>query len=256
MNFLNRAISINRWVFYAGFLGLFLSILLPYQYPSNDSLIEGLSKDPIQIETHKERFEYKDHEGNEIYIKPLYDYEISGLVVSDNGWGGNIFPQMLGSRIKDICIVWGNNVEDLEMLKKIKFRNDSYTCYTWWKWVDDVEFNGSQFSNNHLLSDNPIIRKKILRAKKGDQITMRGQLVEYGDAKTNRVGRISSLVRTDDGNGACETIYVEDISIVYGTPLKRFLQNFIVPIFWLSLLLKLGLGMYHVFRVSKPRSKF
>lgn len=259
MKFVKTMFSVNKWVFWGAFIGLLLSIFLPYRYPSEYSLTERLQQDPLQVETQDERFEYVNNEAKEIYVKPLYDYEISGLVVSDNGsysWWSQFFPQMLGSRIKDLCVVWGDNVESMENLEKIKFWNTNYTCYTQWRGGPDAPtFNALQLSNNHLISDDPQVRRKILAAKKGDQIMLKGSLVEYGDAQTNQVERISSLVRTDDGNGACETIYVKDVEVIYGNTLKRFLQNFVVPLFWISFLLKLFQGMYYVYRVSKPPTK-
>lgn len=259
MKFLKKVFFINKWVFWGAFLGVVFSVILPYKYPPESSLSERLQRDPVQEETQEDRFEYVNNELKEIYVKPLYDYEISGLVVSDNGsysWWSQFFPQMLGSRIKDLCVVWGDNVQSIENLEKIKFWNTNYTCYTQWRGGPDAPtFNALQLSNNHLISDDPQVRRKILSAKKGDQITIRGVLVEYGDAETNQVERISSIVRTDNGNGACETIYVKEVEVIYANNLKRFLQNFMVPLFWISFLLKLLQGMYYVYTVSKPPQK-
>lgn len=259
MKFLKKVFSINKWVFWGAFIGLVFSVFLPYKYPPEYRISELLQQDPLQTETQAERFEYINNEQIEIYVKPLYDYEISGLVVSDNGsysWWSQFFPQMLGSRIKDLCVAWGDNVQSMENLQKIKFWNTNYTCYTQWRGgADAPTFNATQFSNNHLISADPKVRRKILSAKKGDQITIKGMLVEYGDAQTQRVERVSSVVRTDDGNGACETIYVKESEVVYANALKRFLKNFVVPLFWISFLLKLFQGMYYVYRVSKPPQK-
>jgi hypothetical protein len=48
----------------------------------------------------------------------------------------------------------------------------------------------------------------------GDQVHFRGYLVDYtGPAGT----RVSSTVRTDTGNGACEVVYVEGFEILDST---------------------------------------
>lgn len=59
---------------------------------------------------------------------------------------------------------------------------------------------------------NESVRKTIAEANIGDQIVLRGYLADY----TNPKGylRKTSITRTDTGNGACETIWVEQASII------------------------------------------
>ena len=42
---------------------------------------------------------------------------------------------------------------------------------------------------------------------------MKGQLVNYANLN-NKFSRGTSITRNDTGNGACETIYVEDFEII------------------------------------------
>ena len=98
-------------------------------------------------------------------------------------------------------------------LNELEFRNAQFTCYvstqdlaTW------QMFDRNKLSNNHLISDNPVVRKQIQDLEIGDQIYIRGFLAEYG--QNGNVHRGTSTVRTDTGNGACETIYVKQFHIL------------------------------------------
>ena len=71
----------------------------------------------------------------------------------------------------------------------------------------------AQFSNNHLISDNPFLLKKISSVEPGDQVHITGMLAEYSHSN-GRFKRGTSTVRTDTGNGACETIFVEEFEIL------------------------------------------
>ena len=94
----------------------------------------------------------------------------------------------------------------------MKFRSGSWTCY--WDFKSDAsqelrsKFKGECGSNNHLLSDDAEINKVIMSAKKGDQIYLKGYLVEYSH---NSWRRGTSVSRGDDG---CETIYVTDFRVL------------------------------------------
>jgi hypothetical protein len=70
-----------------------------------------------------------------------------------------------------------------------------------------------QLSNNHLLVDDEFLKQTLMSAERGDLIHISGQLASY-ENPANGFLRGSSTRRDDTGNGACETIFVEDIKIV------------------------------------------
>ncbi|NCF73211.1 MAG: hypothetical protein GWP67_06890 [Gammaproteobacteria bacterium] len=112
----------------------------------------------------------------------------------------------------DVCVVWGDNTIAAE-LDKIDFWNGIFTCNfetrnqaAW----DSFEVN--QISNNHLISDDDSIRDRVRDIRIGDQIRVRGYLASYGSPGV--IPRGTSTSRTDKGDGACETIYVERFEIV------------------------------------------
>ena len=72
-------------------------------------------------------------------------------------------------------------------------------------------FDMNQLSNNHLLSDDDDIRSRVRKIRIGDQIRVRGYLTSYESPGGLRG---TSTTRTDTGDGACETIYVERFEIL------------------------------------------
>jgi hypothetical protein len=53
----------------------------------------------------------------------------------------------------------------------------------------------------------------------GDQIRVKGYLVDYTTYKDGQPAgtRVSSEVRTDTGNGACEVLFVESFDVIRST---------------------------------------
>ena len=71
----------------------------------------------------------------------------------------------------------------------------------------------SQLSNNHLISASPYIRDRVAAVRIGDQIHIKGSLSRYR-AVGNGGLRGTSTTREDSGDGACETILVDQFEIV------------------------------------------
>ena len=112
----------------------------------------------------------------------------------------------------DVCVVWGDNATGAE-LDKIDFWNGIFTCN--FQTRDQAawdSFDVNKISNNHLISDDDYIRDQVRDINIGDQIRVQGYLTSYASPGVNP--RSTSTTRTDTGDGACETIYVERFEIV------------------------------------------
>jgi len=68
-------------------------------------------------------------------------------------------------------------------------------------------------ANMHLIPANPDIKSQLLRTRVGDRIELHGYLVRVDHPSGWRWK--SSLSRTDEGGGACEVIYVEEVVRVW-----------------------------------------
>ena len=148
-------------------------------------------------------------------VKPLYEYELYGLVVSYQFHDGNYgLHKSWGDHLNvaDICVVWQDSAFS-NYLADLDFWNGQFTCnvhtYSNQAWAS---FNMNQLSNNHLISADEFIRDQITDVSIGDQIKITGWLASYGNE--NHDIRGTSTTREDTGNGACETIYVNDFEII------------------------------------------
>jgi len=205
------------------FLLLFSLVLLAMSLWNKDQLppVEFYDlnqlQSPRQTKTDMDPFQV---EANDIAysIHPEYDYTLHGVVVSyhesDAWW--DIYHR--GSwqdflNIKDLCVIWGPNVSS-GVYHDMQFSNTTWTCFA--SWPDrnvGSRFSMTNLSNNHLLASDSAINEVIMSVEVGDHIAMKGVLASYshGDSQFTRG---TSIVRTDTGNGACETIFVEDFEIL------------------------------------------
>ena len=70
----------------------------------------------------------------------------------------------------------------------------------------------NEFSNNHLITEDASLRKRLKKMEVGDQIRIKGYLAEYFWPPAYHRG--TSLTRNDTGGTACETIYVTEVQML------------------------------------------
>ncbi|MCG6939695.1 MAG: hypothetical protein LJE69_00385 [Thiohalocapsa sp.] len=172
--------------------------------------------EPRQTRTGRQPFQVEEN-GIVYSIQPVADYALDGVVVSLHDadaftdiWHHNDWQDFLN--IRDLCVVWGGNVAG-GVIRDMYFHNGNWTC---WAEARDsrlwARFNPYQLSNNHVLADDPAVRRAIRRVRVGDQIRFHGVLAKY--AHGGGFSRGTSVTRTDSGNGACETVYIDEIEIL------------------------------------------
>lgn len=205
---------LNAMILWAALVMLVLGFWNRNKLPAEVRLIDEVKLEPIQRQSSKAPFDTQ-LKGIDYHVEPLYEYELYGLVVSYREHDGN---QSLHKRwndhlnMLDVCVVWSNNASS-GLLNQLDFWNGQFTCNVQAK-SNEVwsKFNMSQLSNNHLLSDDDGIRRAVSRLKVGDQIRVKGWLSSYTSA--GGAPRRTSTTRTDTGNGACETIFVEQFDLL------------------------------------------
>jgi hypothetical protein len=210
----NAIKSINKLVFYISVLLLMASCWQRNEFPEDLSVAPALLKPPIQRAVRTQPFTVTNN-GTDYRIEPRYQYDLHGLVVSYAHHNGNYSLHRLWNdhiNVADVCVVWSDNTNGSD-LNRIKFWNGKFTCNFQ---TDDAgtweRFRQDQISNNHLLTDDSRIRKKIKQVRIGDQVRIRGWLVNYSN--NEGYSRGTSTTRNDTGNGACETIYLKDFEIL------------------------------------------
>ncbi len=218
--------------------------------PQSTAITEQLSQEPVQEAIAPAAF--KTEKNGVIYtIEPLHRYEIYGLVVSkyntDSWWGWAHKAWNDHLNVTDLCVVWGTNALSSGH-HDLSFSSGQWTCNVEtssdaaWK-----AFDMNKISNNHLLTDNAQIAKKLKSIRIGDQIHLTGHLANYKHSSGNGFARGTSTVRTDTGNGACETIFVSDVNVLRAAPGPWRNTAWLAA---LGMLLALGLGFMRPHRAS------
>lgn len=217
------------------------------QFPAPDDISPELLAEPKQTPTSRKPF--TAYAGDVEYtITPLYNYEIHGMVTScatahsftdiyHGAWNDYL-------NVKDLALIWGGNVSS-GIYRKLKFRSDTWTAWVQTKssatYADWQRFSMTQMSNNHLISDDPDLLKLIHKTGRGDQVRIVGMLAEY--SHDGGFHRGSSTSRTDTGNGACETVFVEEFEVLqWSNLLWRRLRRFSI---WLAVFTALGALWFH-----------
>ncbi|MEI7511090.1 MAG: hypothetical protein WCJ84_02950 [Candidatus Peregrinibacteria bacterium] len=217
MNFfeISRLKILWKLLFWGILLLLVFSFFLKGALPDSSKIQPALFTEPLQEETERKDFSFLYRE-TEYKVHPMYYYELNALVVSHNdigGWG-DIYHDENSLDLKDLCVVWGDNLKD-DIYKKIDVKNTSWTC-----WVDappaGVLFHMNKLSNNHLISSDPKIQEKIRNIHRGDQVHIKGLLVSY--TRDGYLPRVSSITREDTGNHACEVFFVDELEILRPAP--------------------------------------
>lgn len=201
---------------YVSILVFILTAFKKDELPPKTAVLKQLYQEPKQTRTSAPAFA-QQAQGIKYNIVPVYDYELYGMVVSYHH--SNVFWDYEHKANKDfintadICVIWGKNIET-EIYKRMRFCNGSWTCYpeftTGTKQDVFLNYRSNCLSNNHLLAQNDTVNRQIMSAQKGDQIFIKGLLVDYTQHEW-RSPRASSTTRTDNG---CEVIFVKEFKIL------------------------------------------
>lgn len=207
-----------KFVFLAGLAAFLFGLYMGDALPPPGDLLPVLENEPDQRLVQKPPF---DTTVNEIayHIRPLYRYELWGLVVSQHHAGSFIdyVHKKWGDHLNtaDLCVVWGQNAFS-GIYERMSFSSDQWTCFARSSAETWQQFSMSGLSNNHILADQRAIRQQLKQVRPGDQVHFRGYLAEY--SHDGGFSRGTSTVRTDTGNGACETVFVEEFDILRSGP--------------------------------------
>jgi hypothetical protein len=205
----------NRILIVVSFAWLIVSFWNRNELPRSIDFVPGISTEPAQTSTQKAAFDV-DYNGVIYRVGPEYAYDITGMIVSyrHHNDDNSRMHRLANDHINmlDVCVIWGDNARHPD-LGKIDFWNGIFTCNV--KTRDQAawdRFDMNQLSNNHLISADDFIRRQVRKIRIGDQVRVRGYLAGYSSPGVGKRG--TSTTRTDTGNGACETIFVEHFQIV------------------------------------------
>ncbi len=250
-----RLEKLFKWLFLSSVLVLALTFIWKDRMPEPAFYDLASLKDPMQQPTWRKPF-VTEVNGQQYRIEPQFEYALDGVVVSYNDadaitdiWHHRKWQDFLN--VRDLCLIWGDNLAN-GVYQQMDFHNDSWTCWAYWPdAATGSRFSMTQLSNNHLLADDYEVKRALMSAQPGDQVRFKGFLASYANP-ANGFERGTSTVRTDTGNGACETVYLQDFTIVrQANPGMRSLY---LAAKWLAILSLLGfIAMFAIAPVTKPR---
>ena len=206
--------TLNKAVLIASALALVVAFWNRNDLPSAIDFHPQLEQEPRQRPITKPPMTVP-YAGVDYRVEPLFSYELYGLVVSYRQHDGESSMHRWSNdhlNMADVCVVWSDTAFS-PTLRKLKFWNGIFTCNVQTR--DSVawsQFKMNQLSNNHLISADEFIRDRVGEIRVGDQIRIKGSLVRYG--ATGGGLRGTSTTRDDSGDGACETILVDELEIV------------------------------------------
>jgi hypothetical protein len=217
--------------------------------PDPAKLQLGELEEPVQVRVRRPAFDTRVN-GVDYRIQPRYSYELNAVVVSlhhsDTWWDYAHKAASDHVNIMDLCVAWGDSVRS-GAYRDVSFGNNQWECN--WSYSSEraqQSFRNEQVSNNHIVTDDPALARALRKIQVGDQVRLRGYLVDYTVFKDGRPSgmRVSSETRTDMGPGACEVLYIDGFESV-GSPNRawRIAQ-------WAGLIvLVLGVVLYFVLPV-------
>ena len=181
------------------------------------AILPPLFQDPIQTPTTRPPFAFP-YQGETYLVHPVAAYELWGLVVSHNNIHSvtDIYHDRTSVDTKDLCVIWGLNLTR-DDFQQVAYWSDPWSCG--FAVPALLLFSPDHLSNNHLITADQRLRDRIDAVRIGDQIHLKGLLVNYSARRMPLAWRTSSTTRHDRGNGACEVVFVEALDILQpGTP--------------------------------------
>ncbi|HEV7508128.1 MAG TPA: hypothetical protein VGS07_24815 [Thermoanaerobaculia bacterium] len=165
------------------------------------------SADPIQASTNTPPFEIETRKGK-VTLDPRASFDASAVVTGDEHYrfddGAFLVPV-------DLVMTWGKLPEEPF---KSKVSYGQMTRYYFWHTKSaelDLHYITSHSANMHMIPADDNVRRALLTVGTGDRVRVHGLLVNA--KRDDGFYWKTSLTREDDGPGACELVWVEEIQI-------------------------------------------
>ena len=166
--------------------------------------------DPVQTTSEEKPFALK-RGGYDFTITPKASYDISAQVKSlryySSAWVSLLSPV-------DFALAWQNlTKEDADRYITYSQSNRWY----YYRYRGGCPYSKTYIighsANVHILPATENLRRATLKVSSGDRIRLKGWLVSINGQKkgSNRVWWHSSLSRSDQGDGACELLWLTEL---------------------------------------------
>jgi len=146
---------------------------------------------------------------NGFTLTPLANYVIEARVLSREDYSSGVEADLSPT---DLALGWGP-MSDEVVLNKIDISQGRRFFY--WH-VDEFPIPQREIeihaANVHIIPANDSINRQLNKVRVGQIVKIKGQLIEA--TRADGWHWRSSLSREDTGNGACELMYVTELSVV------------------------------------------
>jgi hypothetical protein len=144
-------------------------------------------------------------------LQPLARYAIRARVLSRRYYDDDSTAALSPC---DLALGWGR-MSDEAVLERLAISQDA-RCYRWQYWggapIPEKEII-THSANVHVIPADPAVAAKIAALRVGSLVQLNGSLVEATHPQADRPWR-SSLTREDEGEGACEILWVESLKAI------------------------------------------
>lgn len=174
-----------------------------YKYPMGKLMAPD---QPIQKDLKKKNQKTWNRDG--YLIKALAEFEITArVIIAERYWSdreADLSPV-------DLTLAWGP-ASDTAVLSQFEFyKLHRYYRYEWDSPGAPSSVVKANSANMHMIGAMPSVEKTLKKVRHEDIVTIKGYLVRV--EATDGWSWQSSLTRNDSGDGACELVMVEEISI-------------------------------------------
>lgn len=148
----------------------------------------------------------------EVLLFPKAEYTLKGVVKSKKKYSD--YPSQISSY--DLALAWGE-LNDEEIEDFITYSQSGRWYYYRYKSGTPVsgDYIAEHSANVHIIHKNEEILDQLNNIKEGDFILLKGYLVDvdFTEIQSDSLWK-TSLTRSDTGDGACEILYVESVTII------------------------------------------
>jgi hypothetical protein len=213
---------LRGWLFVALLIILAVSYCTRDRYKSVERIDPETVFAPVQTPIRDASPIRFSRDGYDFTLLPLFDYTLTGLVLSAQDYD-RWFSISRTDRTfaKDICVLWGKTLQSrVHQDDALAVEQDMRWCF--FRFQRNLAFDATEMSNNHLIAVTSAIRRQIGTIHGGDQVRIRGKLVNVRAAANGAIRSsehpslewTTSTTRDDTGAGACEIVYVESVEIL------------------------------------------
>ena len=178
--------------------------------PGPGQIEQDCLRAPDQHPTNQGEFTF-DCRGHTFAVRPLAEYDLSGLVVRHDDVHSMLGLLHGGNSVdtKDVAVVWGHMLQG-EAYRQATYESKDGALRV--RWSGPRPFDMTEVSNNHLITSSDALRRTIDAVHVGDQIRVKGLLVTCRAARAPSGSMPASTPAWEDtSNGTCDVVFVESL---------------------------------------------